>query len=361
MSDLNTDDVVIIHAGMHKTGSSSIQETLLWAEKNGKLCSDIPTKYFSLGSSNHSGNLQKAYSPTIADNFLHVVNGTDTKENFLKTGLMRRSQFRRFFNNRERCIISGEGIVRLSYEDLLNLRSDIYEVKKRVVVVVYIREPASFMGSAYQQRLQVMLPVLVSQGIYPNYRKRFLNLEKVFGTENVLYFPFSAEKLKAGNVVLDFLSRLNIPIEESAIVQQNEGLSASAVALLWCYRNVYGQSIGAEDVSFDGKMVNELRRLPGKKFAMGETAARLILGNNVEDMEWIRSRVKLSEPIFDNPKKRYFNNNDEIITCALNSIDKARSLLNLSHHGDINGPEKIAKLLRSHFFRKRQKSLIPDQ
>lgn len=353
MPDLNSENIVIIHAGMHKTGSSSIQKNLLSAQLNNELQSDIPTQYFSLGPSNHSGSLRKAYS-NDPGNFLSVINGTETKEQFLKNGIKKRSQFQTFFKVNNRCIISGEGIIHLSFDDLLHLKEDIVAASKKVVVFIYVREAVSFMGSAFQQRLKVRYLPIVSNTLYPKYENRFSNLENIFGPENIIYIPFSPEKLLGGNVVLDFFNRLNIPIEKSEIVHANEGMSANAVALLWCYRQVYGQSMGKDDVNSDTAMTEALRRLPGKKFSMGEETARLILQKNVEDLNWIKSRVELPDPNFDNENYVYFNRNDELIEYSLESFAEASTILGISCPSCVSHPKTIADILHHHFFLKHQ-------
>lgn len=144
----------IVHVGMHKTGSSSIQATLhnLASEP------DAPAGYLKLNSPNHSGFFMTLLSEKPEEYHAHKLNGR-TKEEAKEI----QKRFERdledalsVFDSRV-LIISAEDLSAPSVtENMLGrLKGILSRYCHSLRVVGYVRPPVAYMQSAFQERLKV--------------------------------------------------------------------------------------------------------------------------------------------------------------------------------------------------------------
>lgn len=212
---------IILHIGMHKTGSSSLQGAL-------KGYDDGVTAYAPLRAVNHSIPFFSAFS---ADHLTYRV--------FKRQGLSRaeiealrvkdRSDIEAVLQSakRDRMIFSGEDISLLSDADKQAMLSVLQQHADDILVVGYFRDPVGFARSALQQDLQGGLsgPKLVQR---PKYRRRFETFMRVLGPDRVVLRPFRRDALTGGDVVDDFVAICGLDPARVARQRQNKGLSLQA-------------------------------------------------------------------------------------------------------------------------------------
>lgn len=271
---------IIIHVGMHKTGSTSIQETLKGYFSHG-------IKYANLGSSNHSVPITTIFSDNVYNYGNHVINGRGRKEiDDLreKSRLMLLNEL----NNPDvdKLIISGEEISYLSEKSVLNMRGFLEKYAKKIKIISYIRDPIEFSNSALQQ---------VIKGGYkgdkipqPIYRDRFEKYIRVFGRENVEFRLFDKNKFLNKSVVLDFCSWVDIPLNLISEKTMNESIPAEVVRLIYLFNREGVLSIGRPELMKSrNEMIGILSKHFFEKFKLPD---HVIFDHvNFEDVEWMSS------------------------------------------------------------------------
>lgn len=225
MSEAPAGSTVILHVGMHKTGTTSIQKSL-------QDLSAARARYVQLGGSNHSAPVVTAFHDDPAEMGLHRRAGREAEDvagfrqrvrQRLEAELSRTAEFDKF-------VLSGEGIVALPPHALKELRGVLLSHVGQVQVFAYIREPVGFSVSAFQQRVKNGGKAF--RLTQPDYRKKFQRFINVFGREQFSARVFARAELKDGSVVADFCHQWSLPFDRSKEVRSNESISEPVVKLL---------------------------------------------------------------------------------------------------------------------------------
>ena len=278
---------LLLHVGMHKTGSSSIQHRLAAAESDG-------FRYVDLGRSpNHSGAMFAGFSSE-----------PEKYHFFLRQGVPA-GQARAVGDEVRRClaeelatagpalrIVSGEDITTVDPEGLARLRDFLAPRVAGVKVFAYVRSPRSFMESAFQQRVRGGMGRLNFASLYPMYRKRFLGFEQVFGRRRLALAPFDVARFRDGDVVTDFCDRLGVPVPSGAKLELNRAHSRRATSLLYTYRKfgaAYGT--GPDEIRGNKALALALGSLQGPKLRFSGAQIDEVLARFANDRRWVESRL----------------------------------------------------------------------
>lgn len=227
---------VILHAGMHKTGSSSIQQSLAGYD-------DGRTFYADLGDPNHSVPLMTVFASAPEDYHIWQRSG--------RSGLRlryKRMQFRRALKaqagraDRDRMILSGEDLSRLSRGDKERLLDFFRGRGVEATVMMYLRDPLGFAASSFQQNVKAGL-AKVAGPMRPRYGHRLRPFMQALRRDRLVVRPFGRETLENGCVVEDFCALFGL--RPGRIVRANESLSAPALKLLFQF-NRTGTRIAGE-------------------------------------------------------------------------------------------------------------------
>ncbi len=203
---------VILHVGPDKTGSTSIQSALggsreLLLENNVfyPLTSlDVESRHHIFGSCFTSGEELFVYNPQFNKKNLEELLDRDRQYLLYLSRELDETQA-------DIVVLSCEGFVHLSDIALDKMKRFLDQYCDTVEVVLYARAPLSYATSAMSQRVKTgkrmwqnqHIPIL----IYEIFLKR---LSLVFGKHQLNVRLYSKESLPQGNVVLDFLSLLNL-------------------------------------------------------------------------------------------------------------------------------------------------------
>jgi hypothetical protein len=281
----------IVHFGMHKTGSSSIQQSLY------RNLVDTQFRYIDLGSANASKPLSTAFMTDPARYHAHLKRGTSASKLLqLKHGILGQLQTELKQAGPRQAIISGEDIRFLSITELQDLYTMLRcDGRRRVQAVGYIRAPKGFAESAFQQRIKVGLNRMTNLSrLIPDYTE-FQKFDQVFGRENISFWKFDPISFVAGDVVLDFCARLGIQFPQEKTLRVNEGLSLPALKLLYAYRKFGpGYGVGPNVISENKKLIQEISILKGIKLRFHSSFIRSILDSKREDIAWMEQRMGAS-------------------------------------------------------------------
>lgn len=284
----------IVHFGMPKTGSTSIQATLLAA-------SPLPgTTFLNVGVGNSSRVLATLFMDRPQD--FHLNRKWDVPQEQLD----QESQAARATLDQQiqasggqRCLISAEVISTLSTSALRRMKAWLDERFDDVQLVGYVRAPMGYMASELQQKIKAGQGMVDLAKRYPAYRQRFGKMEEVFGRERIRYWKFDPARFPGNDVVADFLQRLALEVPASAFQRSNESLSRDGLALLYIYRKLGpGYGTGRGSVEENRRMQRYLRQVGGPRIRLSTEVVRPILQAQADDIAWMESRLgeSLAEP-----------------------------------------------------------------
>ncbi|MDP2902987.1 MAG: hypothetical protein Q8N96_07730, partial [Methylovulum sp.] len=278
----------VIHIGMHKTGSTSIQVSFCNHLNNPEW------RYAQLGHANHSYVLAKILRQDLPGGDAAIGLGPLSHNEILDKFINGLGQ------EGENYLLSGEwlssavGVSKLTeLRDLLLLHVD------KVTIVGYVRSPKSYMESSFQQHLKMDTLKLNFTALCPRYRHRLEPFDLAFGKENVMLWKFDPATFKNHCVVQDFCDRLSIAFPEKLIKRRNESLSREAIAFLYTYRKHINGKDGnkAFSVKENIKLVNYLAQLKGSKLRFASEVIKPVLDANQADIQWMEQRI--GEPLIE--------------------------------------------------------------
>lgn len=277
----------IIHIGMHKTGSTSIQESLnKFYDKN--------FYYARLGAPNHSIAIYSLFSQN-PQAYAHFKGFTSEEISSFITEV-RQNLIKSIKNaNKRILIISGEDIRLLSQDELYIMKSFLQDYGYNDInIFSYIRSPIEYIQSAFQEILKATFISLKDiKQCYPNYRESFEKFLKVFGREHVYFRKFSLSKFPNGCVVRDFCNFFGINLLEGKIKRANESFPLEIVGLFYIFRKfIKNNEIKASDIqSLGNSLFTLLEGLTLNKFYISYNLIKPILDINADDIRWMEENL----------------------------------------------------------------------
>ena len=221
----------ILHAGLHKTGTTSIQESL-----NGYDDGDIA--YAKLGKKNHSNFLQTLFLKN--NHFNHWTNlGLSAAEHKELVSVYWNTLNKQLLKRHSRIIFSGEELSALDTEALARLKSHFNAHQRAIEVFVFVREPLGMTASLMQEMVKwgSLLQNESTDGDAINYllSERVGNLLNVFGNDatHILHYEDALSNKYPRGVVDYFAEALGIrPEDLPSIKSTNQSISETTYKLL---------------------------------------------------------------------------------------------------------------------------------
>ncbi|MDT8893915.1 hypothetical protein RSO41_04540 [Halomonas sp. I1] len=275
----------VLHVGMHKTGSSSIQNAL-----SGH-CDDS-LYYLDLGQPNHSVPLVSALMPDL-QNYPQVKKwnlSNEQADDLKERSINKLYQGLRFSLDKD-VIISAEYFSQPgapAKKNLSRLHDILKEYFDEVRVIAYIRSPKSFMESALQERIKGGDTKITLKSLYPHYRGRLEKFYEQFGGQNVTLVDYEPANFPAGSVVSDFCRRVGVADDFSKTISSNEKMGYEAIALLYSYN--FFRSFATPHVSkifYPRVFLDNLQETSSSSFSLDETVVDEIVAANKEDISWV--------------------------------------------------------------------------
>jgi hypothetical protein len=288
---LEARDDLVVHFGMHKTGTSSIQESLF------RRLADKRFYYVNFGIPNASNGVTMCFR-TDLERYGPLRKTGVTAE---KLASRRAEALRRLSSEIEAsagraAVISGEHIGKLSDAELRDMRKFLVERGRRTLLpIAYVRRPKEYMESAFQQRVRGGLGRLNAERLFPEYRQRFAKFDTVFGRDNVRLSVFDPGRFPGGCVVRDFCARVGIEFSAEEVIRVNEALSLPALSLLFAYHRFGpGFGVGPRVLQENRLLVERLRQLPGPKPRLHSALVAPVIERRRDEIEWMEARLEAS-------------------------------------------------------------------
>lgn len=284
---------LILHAGMHKTGTTAIQSFLSSAAIEGA------TSF-------------KWRSPNLSNLFVLLFYDRPEAHWFFKQRQvgpeeLKKRRARQTANivrqieasHDEVFVFSAEIISVAAQRDLENCRDFFARWFDEISVFLYVRSPFAFATSMFQQSLKTGGLAGLSD-VLPKYRSKLEKLDTVFGAGNVHMRVFDGVAGTSGGVVDDFLSWTDLTADGETRVVSNESLSADATATLYLLRKAVGRAPNsAQEVAGQRALVDCLREVGENRFYLTPACFQEMADVIQDDMVWVEHRMAQSFPETD--------------------------------------------------------------
>ncbi len=278
----------ILHFGMHKTGTTSIQQSLF------RSCTDERFHYIDLGSPNPSGRIATAFLREPQSFHIHRKRGTTPQElRRLRDETIAALVEQVNLARDKTAILSAEVISALAIDELARLCETLTRAgATRIKAVGYIRPPRSYLESAFQQSLKGGWRRPRLESVFPKYQHRFEKFDTVLGREQVTFWNFAPHTFPEHCVVQDFARRNGIDLGTQKPLKTNQALSLPAVQLLLIYRTFGPQSAtGKAAIAQNRMLVSRLTGLRGAPLRFHPEYVAPSLQRHRTDIAWMEHRL----------------------------------------------------------------------
>jgi hypothetical protein len=276
----------ILHVGLHKTGSSSIQSFLSSHTLPGIL-------YPDLGEANQSRPLATAFRSDATKYHLNRKARLDPSTVEQRRNETRSSLDKAFASlEGRRMVLSAEDLSLFPEDDLADFVAFLAQRAGKIRGLAYIRAVSGWLESLFQETLRnsSRLPPLTR--FRPLYRPRLEKFDRLLGPSNIEVAVYQRERLSGGCVVQDFARRLGVE-PPATPPRANTGLSLPAVRLLAVYRQWRPSpaSSGPDTLRENKLLATSLRTLPGPPLLFSETLVRRFIRRTRADIDWAEERL----------------------------------------------------------------------
>lgn len=214
---------VILHIGMHKTGTTAIQKALEGQTVDG-------VGYAKLGYANHSVPLMTIFqdAPYYFWQRVGVAGPGMVSRKHVFTSTLEAELER---DDIDTLLLSGEDIGWLSTPEKSALITFFEERGHWLDVLCLTRQPVEFAASALQQRIQGGLRNLTE--IHPRYVDRLKFFRDSLGLERLTVVDYASVCEDYGDVVRGFCSLAGLPFLAPEALQRNRALSSDATRVIF--------------------------------------------------------------------------------------------------------------------------------
>ncbi|QKE65032.1 hypothetical protein HNE05_17285 [Aquipseudomonas campi] len=311
----------IIHIGMHKTGSTSIQHSL-------QGFADQHITYADLGDSpNHSYAIYDLFTQGAERGFFDVQPDVSTIDAYEKLLLQAIAD-----TGTRDLLISGEQISSMPPAALTRLRDFLAPHFQNIRVVSYVRPPASYLASAFQQRLKKRSPNFEPMRLYRSFKDTFQKFDDIFGRTNVELWKFDSTTLHNRCAVSDFCQRLGLEFPAERIRTENESMSRQFVGLLYVYRKFAPELAASLQIAEVEGLNRKLSGIWSDKFALSHELTQAIHQQHAADIAWMEQRLgqSLEETLRKEPKHA-ISREEDLIQTPSETIEGLYSALGKPH------------------------------
>jgi len=289
----------VVHFGLHKTVSSSIQRFLRRKLADPAFFYPESVQEPHLSDDCHNRILVAAFSATPERYHTHAVEGVS-----FSTLRARGETFKkrlRIWSNKEdsqTLLLSAEELSDFEPREVRAMADFLGSLQCEISGLAYVRKYKRLQESRFQQALRMagqrrrLLPPEHDRFARFPYRQKIEKFLQVFGRESVTVRKFDVSTLEGGCVVRDFCAHVGISREPGVVERVNRSLSLDAVRFLYAYRKFgTGTHLGGDSSIRDHLLLDKLAEMDGPRAAFHSS----LLAQNRDkwraDVEWISEHL----------------------------------------------------------------------
>lgn len=289
-----------IHAGMHKTGTTAIQQSL-----SRGLPSDIC--YLPDGHPNFSGWFATLFEDEPwkhINNWLSHQTRSEVidRRNTLTDTLSAQLDKAAIDDTITSVFFSGERMSAAKDDAAITrMRDYLSNWCNALRIYAYVRTPVSFMESSFLQSLNSRAPPrLDADRLWPKYRARLEKFDRVFGRDSVALIRYAPASFPDGDVVQDLMFRIGktpaaLTTPQGEKTKHNPSLSLEAAALLFAMRrSSAARHQSPVGVSLAMTLATALRPIGAKRMHFDPLFYADVFTRQADDLNWIETRLGTS-------------------------------------------------------------------
>ena len=289
----------ILHVGIPKTGTSSIQESLFFG------LDDPRFEYVTAGHYSSLRLLQLLGSEAGIPDYVQGAQGRDPAYLAKHRQLTRRQFEHRLAHARRsgrQLILSGESCWRMSRSELSRLKTILEQGGYSVQVMAYLRPWKDWLESVFAQRCQAeciyggqpwRVSFLPSKMVFIDYAERIATFDGVFGRENVLFRKYDPATFTEGCVTRDFCELAGVTLAPDQIRRANPSVRRDGVRFLFAYGR-YGNReapSGRWSRWQHGSLIQRLLALRGPSLRFHSSVVEPILNPLLPHLAQVEERI----------------------------------------------------------------------
>jgi hypothetical protein len=293
MNDVSNDvKQCILHIGMPKTGTSSLQESLFYG------LADPAFRYIGLGGGNSTAALATLFSDKET-HYSHRQRGRSTQQvqQYRMQWLGQLDNALTHIGADVRPILSAEYCWRMNRMEFERVRDFMAGRGYTIQIVAYIRPWKQWLESSFTERIKLgqdAFQIAPRQEARLDYRGRIETVEAVFGADQVQVFKYDPGIFPAGCVVRHFCQQMGIHLDPDSIRRANDSLKLPAIQLLYAYRKFGpGYGTGATAVAENAQLNRRLRELGGPALHFHSAAVEPVISKLLPQIPWLEQRLGL--------------------------------------------------------------------
>ena len=301
----------LLHIGMHKTGSSAIQQACFF--NRAQLSREFNIHYFS-EFQNHSALAPcflKSPDQYFQRVFLKHKNLAESQSYY--AGLKARLTAEINKMKGGTFLLSAEGFTKFTLAEAQRLGDFLKPLFDEIEVFVYVRHPFTYANSAAQQTLkggQTFADISTSlfdlnavgfnaegrSSIHPAYQYRIEKYQKIFGKKNVTIREYDRAKLLDQSIVSDFFQHA-FKLSSKKLFKQDEAINPSlgmeaAFLLESLNRNVPILANGGLNPARSQAILPYLKKLKAEReFELTEFPWARYRNYVIDDVEWLSAQT----------------------------------------------------------------------
>jgi hypothetical protein len=322
----------IVHFGLPKTGTTSIQKFLRYSLSDGNFCYPAFTTEQGWVDDCHNGALSCAFRSDPYKFHTHAKVGL-AKDVIRRQGAAFREQLQREVksSSAHTLILSAEELTWFPADDIRSLTTFLTSLGLEVQALAFVRRFKRDQESRFQQSVrdpgwrQLSKPRgLGFSPIGSSYKYAISRFDDCLGSSNVLLSEFDPSKLEGGCAVRHFCKVVRIEQQNIPTTFANNSLSSEALNLLYAYRSHgpgYGEGWSAMEAN--NRLIKTLSELKGTRLLFHSSLLTSMEDKWREDVEWAieRTGFDLLGNIYEDDDKLCYRCADDMFRFSPRSLE----------------------------------------